>query len=143
MVAWWTIGMEDGMAVEVMEAEVRVVGGDVVPEGVVEGMVVEICSGTQDITTVMIHQDHCLARVVVDVGEDEDVVADLLVKVSDLMVHFRKLLEHLQKYGFKLKPKQWMAAGLYALFKALIANLIGKRPYLLFSRPQILREIGR
>ncbi|MBA0607703.1 hypothetical protein Godav_019970, partial [Gossypium davidsonii] len=62
----------------------------------------------------------------VDVGEDEDedVVADLLVKVSDLMVHSRKLLEHLQKYGFKLKPNQWMAAGLYALFKALIANLI-------------------
>ncbi|KAB2045973.1 hypothetical protein ES319_D01G200300v1 [Gossypium barbadense] len=105
----------------------------------------EICSGIQDITTVMIHQDHCLARVVVDVGEDEDedVVADLLVKVSDLMVHSRKLLEHLQKYGFKLKPNLWMAAGLYALFKALIANLIGKRPYLLFSRPQFLREIGR
>ncbi|TYH88857.1 hypothetical protein ES332_D01G217000v1 [Gossypium tomentosum] len=105
----------------------------------------EICSGIQDITTVMIHQDHCLARVVVDVGEDEDedVVTDLLVKVSDLMVHSRKLLEHLQKYGFKLKPNLWMAAGLYALFKALIANLIGKRPYLLFSRPQFLREIGR
>ncbi|MBA0760278.1 hypothetical protein Gotri_023032, partial [Gossypium trilobum] len=81
----------------------------------------------------------------VDVGEDEDedLVADLLVKVSDLMVHSRKLLEHLQKYGFKLKPNQWMAAGLYALFKALIANLIGKRPYLLFSMPQFLREIGR
>lgn len=47
------------------EVEVVVVVGDVVSEGVEEGMVVEICNGTQDITMVMVHQDHCLPRVVV------------------------------------------------------------------------------
>lgn len=54
------------MVGEDMEAEVGVVGGDVVSVGVgEEAMVVEICSGTQDITMVMVHQDRCLARVVV------------------------------------------------------------------------------
>ncbi|XVE48714.1 hypothetical protein DITRI_Ditri01bG0024400 [Diplodiscus trichospermus] len=51
-----------------------------------EAILVEICSGTQDITMVMAHQDHCLARVVVvDVGGEGDVV---VVKVSGLMVHY-------------------------------------------------------
>lgn len=50
---------------EAMEEEVEVMEGDVVSEGVEEGMVVEICNGTQDILTVTVHQDHRLPRVVV------------------------------------------------------------------------------
>lgn len=95
MVARWSTGMEDGMVGEAMEeeVEVEVVVGDVVSEGMEEGMVVEICNGTQDITMVMVHQDHCLPRVVVvDEVEEGDVEA-VVVRVSHPMVHSRKVLE--------------------------------------------------